>query len=537
MKTFRLITVMVLVIGLIGVFSALGAEQTKTGNKGTPVTEKKESKDQKKAPAAAVQSLPLTITRLYLKDGKVHVVIKKQGSKRLSNKDYAATKLKVEASTLKKPLEWTLLEVDPRKRLNQLMREKDFDTGLAVTERTRVTATLYRGLWKTAKEENLYPTMATVDVKTRMAAPQQKRDGDSPPEPVLLFDDRGGIRITSPDDDDVIDFSRGSIEPMNVVYRFTRSDIPAGNLTFILIKVLTGRTIRIAETIDSYTPSSDGPEELSFSWNVYEDIRDLPGCDAQYFIRAEHENGAYGTSDTFTIDCPGEGYAEGGADVQVVSPNGGEYFDNPCGTIGVRFRIVGSYGAVPDLWGIRLSQWSDGDGRAVRPAETILSMETTCEDYEDVDAGSVRYRECHVVMNLMATGDCPPCGSYKIYVYNAELGASMDDYSNISFGLGVCRTWAPISVDVQRSLYYGEDIKIGENIRYRWAPVPVEESITQLMRGDEPIYTNEDDVITGDRYEGSFSTDSLVEGDYKVRVTNGANSANWADSRTFRVRP
>lgn len=194
MKTFRLITVMVLVVGLIGVISALGAEQTKTGNKGTPVTEKKESKDQKKvpapgsttmqAPAAAVQSLPLTITRLYVKDGTVHVVIKKQGSQRLSDKDYAATKLKVEARTLKKPLEWTLLKVDPHKRFTRRnRREQDFDTGLAVTERVKVTATLYRGLWKTAKEETLSPTMATVAVKTRMGTPEKE---DTSRDRVLL---------------------------------------------------------------------------------------------------------------------------------------------------------------------------------------------------------------------------------------------------------------------------------------------------------------------------------------------------------------
>jgi hypothetical protein len=190
MKTFRLITVMILVVGLIGVFSAFGAEQTTQGKKEDSLTESQKSKDKQKdttpgstaiqAPAANLQSLPLTITRLYLKDGKLRVVIKRQGSDRLSDEDYATTKLKVAASTLIKPLEWTLLEVDPQKRLNRLRREKDFDTGLAVTERTRVTATLYRGLWKTAKEGTLYPKMAKVDAKTPMGTPEKKDTSRTP---------------------------------------------------------------------------------------------------------------------------------------------------------------------------------------------------------------------------------------------------------------------------------------------------------------------------------------------------------------------
>lgn len=51
MKTFRLIMTIVLIVGLIAAFSAIGAEQTTNGIKGEPVTDKKESQDQKKAPS------------------------------------------------------------------------------------------------------------------------------------------------------------------------------------------------------------------------------------------------------------------------------------------------------------------------------------------------------------------------------------------------------------------------------------------------------------------------------------------------------
>jgi hypothetical protein len=566
MKTFRIITAIVLIVGLIGVFSAFSAEQTKQGKKEGIITDTPQSKDQKKgpattmqAPAANLQSLPLTITRLYLKDGKVHVVIKKQGSERLSDEDYASTKLKVEASTLKKPLEWTLLEVDPRKHLNRFRREKDFNTGLAVTARVQVTATLYRGLWKTAKEETLAPAMAKVDVKTRMAAPAQKRDVVLPSEPVHLLDDWGGIRITSPDDEDVIDLSRDSTEPpINVVYSFT-SPVPSGNITFTLEQIGLPAVAppAFAEKTIWYRPpddrlvGSDPPKSFSFRWNLHEDFRwDLPGRDGFYYIKARHENGAFGTSDTFTIDCPGEGGFHGGADLELVYPTrrGGEYFRDICGAIPVRFRIVGNYEAVPTRWLIWIYQIRDEEDRLVTDygSRARLERELECEDYEDVDAGSVPYRECSVLFSLRNEAfACPlPCGTYKLAIQNVEWRSFMSDGTAGGFGLGICDAWIPIIITVERSLRaaYGEDIKIGDNINYNWAP-RVFEATVHLMKGEE----GEEEIIDtnegcgdgpADSCGGSFPTDSLEEGDdYKVRVINPANPDNWVDSRTFTVRP
>jgi hypothetical protein len=586
MKTFKLIMTIVLIVGLIGIFSAFSAEQNTKGKKEDSLTESQKSKDKQKgltpgsttmkAPAANLQSLPLTITRLYLKDGKVHVVIKRQGSDRLSDEDYANTKLKVEANTLIKPPEWTLLEVDPHKRLNQLIREKDFDTGLEVTERVRVTATLYRGLWKTAKEGTLSPMMAKVDVKTHKAAPGKKdtfrdqvlveretppgtaasekkmlapstgsvRDGVSPPEPVLLYDDSGGIRITSPKTDDIIDFSRDSTEPITVIYRVTNPDIPAGNITFNLSKRFDDvRMTIVAETTISYVPPDVLFEELPLTlhWNVYEDMRGLPGCDGQYSIRAAHENGAWGKSDIFTIDCPGEGGFHGGADLELVYPpeRGAEYVWDICGPIPVRFRIVGNYEAVPTRWLIRIFQVRDEEDRLITDDRfrARLEREMDCEDYEDVDAGSVPYRECSVSFSLRNEAlACPlTCGTYRIAVYNVEWSYMYDQSG--SFGVGICDVWQPFIVVVER-----EDIRIGDNINYHWSP-RVFEATVHLMKGDE----GEEEIIDtnegcgdgpADSCGGSFPTASLDEGDdYKVRVINPANPDNWGDSRTFTVSP
>ena len=527
MKTFRIITAIVLVVGLIGVFHAFSAEQTKQGKKEGIITDTQESKDKQKAPApgsttmqapgASLQSLPLTITRLYLKDGTVHVVIKKQGSKPISDKEYEATKLKVEASTVTKPLEWTLQQVDPQKRLNHLKREKDFDTGLAVTERIQVTATLYRGLWKTAKDETLLPKMAKVDVKTRMGAPAQKRDVVLPSEPVLLYDDRGGIRITSPTTDDVIDFSRDSTEPIAVIYRVTNPDIPAGNITFTLLKIFDGgRRTTVAETTISYIPPDVLFEglPLTLHWNVYEDIRAVP-CDGQYSIRAEHENGAWGTSDIFTIDCPGEGGFEGWVDVDVVYPNGGEHIWEGHGTI--RWRIVGQYDRAPGPWSIDLYR---GDERE-------LHIESDCEDHEDGRSGSVPYRECSVTFLEEGT----PAGIYTVRVSNGELS----DESDAPFGIGISEEWTIIYVTAPASTH-GADIARGEDIPYRWDSSEPMRCRVHLVKGDRIVDTIDPGGRSTAVGEGNFEGTYETGDDYKVRAENEANPDNFGESRTFAIR-
>jgi hypothetical protein len=349
MKTFRIITAIVLVVGLIGVFSAFGAEQTKTGNKGTPVTDKKESKDQKtapapgsttmQAPAASLQSLPLSIKHLYLKDGTVHVVITKAGGKKLSDKDLETTKLKVEASTLKKPLEWTLLEVDPHKHFaRRVRREQDFDTGLAVTGRIRVTATLYKGLWKTAKEETLSPLMAapekknksrdrvlleqkTLSEKTKKAAheklmlSQPSQGGESTPtkqQALQRSQLAQTINIYSPSGGEVFDWG----DMIRVWYIVdSREEAPAGDVTFTL-QSPTGHDLATTTHFYDYEPPADLPEDAS-EWEVEPVFDD----DSELFVLGGEPNREQGYRD-FEWTLPSGDYAPHGYGFRVVARRG-----------------------------------------------------------------------------------------------------------------------------------------------------------------------------------------------------------------------
>jgi hypothetical protein len=207
------------------------------------------------------------------------------------------------------------------------------------------------------------------------------------------------------------------------------------------------------------------------------------------------------------------------------------------GRIGVVFRIVGNYGAVHDLWTILLVQTRDDENNTLSPPENRYETEVECEDYEyeDVDSGSERYRECSIPLDLWV-----PEGTYQLAVCNAEgRGSYLCEFTG-GFGIGISLQWVDFQLAVEHSSYgYGEDIKIGEDINYNYSPpVPVTVVLMEVEEGDEDtIYTNEEDVCSHDRCEGSFSTDSLDEGDYKVRVINNENSDDRLDSRIFRVRP
>jgi hypothetical protein len=555
MKTLRLITAIIMVVGLIGVFSAFSAEQTNQGKKEGIITDTQESKDKKKAPApgsttmkapaAAVQSLPLIITRLYLKDGKVHVVIKKQGSKRLSDEDYANTKLKVETRKLKKPLEWTLLEVDTRKRLNRLRKEKDFNTGLAVTKaRTRVTATLYKGLWKTAKQGTLSPKMAKVDVNTPAGTPEQKK-GKTDQRFGPVSASRLPIEILTPSDGMV--FNPGNT--MHVRYRIS-TPTEAGEVIFRLYQDSTD--VKVAEITHYYEPSDlsrvdwneadmeptgiglgTGPVSMEpseddgeplgigdvvFAWTV---PRGLPPVDDNlYYVKARKDN-LLGTSATFRIEPPsegvvGEGGFEGFVDVEVVYPNGGEHFINSMGTI--RWRIVGNYDRAPGPWSIDL-----------RGNEHEHHIESDCEDHEDSYGGAYPYRECsvHFIYRI--------AGTYTLRVSNGELS----DESDAPFGIGISEEWRLIRVTAPTTTN-GADITRGGNIPYRWESYDPMRCRAHLVKGDRIVDTNEASVFGVDSTtvgEYGFYSDTLEEGDdYKVRVENEANSANFAESRTFAVR-
>jgi len=353
MKTFRLMTTMVLVVGLIAVFSASGAQAAK-GQQEKPVKETQESQDQQKAPAsgstsikapaASAKSQPLAIKQLYLKEGTVHVVLATTGSAKVGAGDYAQVKLTVEMTGLKKPGEWTLLQVDPKRRLTRPRGTVDFDTGLEVKAGkeeklakqvkvgTQVKATLSFGLWKTTKQETLSPMTATAAVKTPVAAVEQNKGTTHR----RVSASRLPIEILTPHRGRI--FRRG--QTMHIRYRIiTPTD--AGEVTFRLLSTTHGE---VATTTHHYEP----PDLSGVDWSEAElepvgtgllgtsepddgeplGIGDvvltwtLPSGDSlpygdDYYLRA-HKGGLQGNSATFKIVPPVSLYSGTGIAVDVL---------------------------------------------------------------------------------------------------------------------------------------------------------------------------------------------------------------------------
>lgn len=349
MKTFRLMTALVLVVGLIGVFPAFGAKTT-TGQKENSVKETQESQDQQKAPAASAKSQPLTILKLYCKEGTVHVVLATKGSGKVRYGDYARVKLTVEMTGLKKAGKWTLLQVDPKRRLTRPRGTVDFDTGMEVkagkeeklTKQVKlgkqVKVTLSFKKWKTAKQETLVPMKATVAVKTRMAAVEQNKGTRLR----RVSASRLPIEILTPHRGTM--FRRGQI--MHIRYRIS-TPTEAGEVTFRLLSPTHGE---VATTTHRYEP----PDLSGVDWSEAEiepaglglgsgavslgasepddgeplGIGDvvlswtLPSGDSlpygdDYYLRA-HKGGLQGRSATFRIVPPASLYSGTGIDVDVL---------------------------------------------------------------------------------------------------------------------------------------------------------------------------------------------------------------------------
>jgi hypothetical protein len=181
------------------------------------------------------------------------------------------------------------------------------------------------------------------------------------PEPVLLLDDSGGIRITSPRSGHV--WHTGTA--VTVTYRFTEN-APSGPVTFSLFNRDVNRVVAektheyrrsfgdISET-GTVSPSVDA----SFMWNLPDLLRG-----SQYYLTAAG-CGFRGISDPFTVenltDLGGE--ASG---IEVLEPRGGEIF-RPGDTMTVRYRFTDEDAPRPDYVTIEL-KYSDLMPISDRPA-------------------------------------------------------------------------------------------------------------------------------------------------------------------------
>jgi hypothetical protein len=118
----------------------------------------------------------LTIDRIYLNDltCKIHVVLRNLGTEKIPDEVYKVGRLRILSEHFKNVPLWSLSQVDMGRELNGGRKLKDFDTGLVLNHKERVTVRL----------ENVKDKVSSDDQKTVDVTPSsrclQTKIGPSP---------------------------------------------------------------------------------------------------------------------------------------------------------------------------------------------------------------------------------------------------------------------------------------------------------------------------------------------------------------------
>lgn len=290
-----------------------------------------------KATAPVALPQPLIIEQILLKDARIHVVLKNTGDGALAADAYTTARLTIAIHGGETTKEWTLLQVDPTRRLGQTNGRIDFDTEIGMEKKGPVSVMLARGSWMTRRLAVVSPgiaakhispsTSATTPKKVpqaligkgrpirtadedragaAVATPGQARKsaaiaGSSPAEPVPMLNDAGGIRISTPAAPQI--FAPG--DRMYVVFYMQRH-LDEGDVVFHLYRSGTGDHALSTKRVP-YRPI-EGEWSGTFHWAL--PVHGLPPGSDYYIHAVQTSSGAWGTSDTFDIQPEGDGLIE-----------------------------------------------------------------------------------------------------------------------------------------------------------------------------------------------------------------------------------
>ncbi len=276
-----------------------------------------------KAPKKAASPQLLDIRQILFKKGTIHVVI---GSRsKINSTDYRSIKLQIKTKEHKKPGNWTLLNVDPKKQLTRNKNIVLFDTKMKLKKRSVVKVTLTKGLWKVNKSASIGPIaiakaasmknkkvviskpMATAKKIGSVKKSGVRKNADSKATrtagvssgrdiPTKGFNDLGGIRSTIPTENHIANMG----EELQVSYRFL-DNAEAGLTTFELGRNRSNAVLASHEM--GYNPDADG-DTMTTHFPIPAD--GLPEA-ADYYIVIRHSDGKIGTTNFFTIEHAGEG--------------------------------------------------------------------------------------------------------------------------------------------------------------------------------------------------------------------------------------
>lgn len=226
-------------------------------------------------PARGIGEPQVGIERVYLKDGRVHVLLKNSGQS-LSRDDLKQITLNLQVGG--KANTWRLSKIDPQLRLGQKEGTLDFDTGIATPEGADIKAYTKGINWQLS-------SITAVGIPKRMegldVGRQQPPDGIDRMPPLQFVYPRRGEKL-----------ARGTNYMISCYYN---SDTPA-TATFFLKREGTSNDYEIPNAHNLVV----NPGQNSFSWFVYIPTP-YPPTGTKYRIIAKSGETILGMSEEFEI--------------------------------------------------------------------------------------------------------------------------------------------------------------------------------------------------------------------------------------------
>lgn len=123
----------------------------------------------------------LSIDRIYLNDltCKIHVVLRNLGTEKIPDEVYKVGRLRVLSEHFRNVVPWSLSQVDMGRELNGRRKLRDFDTGLVLNHKERVTFRIENVKDKVSSDDQkiveLTPSSRCLQVKTGLPSVTQMK--------------------------------------------------------------------------------------------------------------------------------------------------------------------------------------------------------------------------------------------------------------------------------------------------------------------------------------------------------------------------
>lgn len=461
----------------------------------------------KTTPAPIVSPL-LSVERITLKNGTIHILIKNKGKGKITRQHYGRGTLSLKTGRISR--RWPLAKVDPGKGLNQ-GKAVFFDTKVKLLTQATVQAgfsLVPSGKFKSARltppiiinaHKASPPGKARRAPSMMLAGKVKPKTPAHSPVPMELV---RGIHILNP----VGGGKYYQGETLYILYRITDEDVTSGSITF----TVTDRTSTVGTaTVPVTSRRVGGPVPLTLRENT---------PIGRYAVIAQHsasESPAYGESNEFEV-------TRNSARIDFSAPARGEVFHRN-GTIPVRYKF--NRRVEPGTVTFQLYH-----------AGTVIATQTREHHPAPANRQEITY-----TFNFEVPPESPD-GDYTLFATHPRATGFTPRFAVASIGEGGTGTAAAWEIH-SRSLAGGSYPR-GSTQPLSWVlhgEYPAERNfIVQLMRGTEIVQTIPSDRAVWHGPSKSYGLDWHVPADlepgsdYRLKIADRNSPVEWT-SRYFQI--